>query len=164
MQIRYNITSTVFIVDPSMNFLWEKDEIMLHVSFPSKLRISGSKTVFGQNDRKFWPPKLTVNLASVYPFAHRFPKFCHGPCVAMTSESSKKLFDIARTHKWNHMPVEDVLFNGVMRELANITNIELQTGVCRHLTGARSNKLSDLSKYYAELNINGDQKVWKYVL
>ena len=77
----------------------------------------------------------------------------------MTSDSSKKLFEVARTHKWNHMPVEDVLFNGVMRELANMTNIELQSGVCRHITGARSNKLKDLNKLYSELNVSGNQKI-----
>ena len=90
----------------------------------------------------------------MYPFAHRFPKFCHGPCVAVTSDASKKLFDLSRTHKWNHMPVEDVLFNGVMRELGNMTNIELQGGICRHMTGSRNNKLSNLNKFYAELNGN----------
>ena len=52
------------------------------------------------------------------------------------------------------MPVEDVLFNGVMRELGNMTNIELQGGVCRHMTGSRSEKLSNLNKFYAELNGN----------
>ena len=77
----------------------------------------------------------------------------------MTSDSSKKLFEVASTHKWNHMPVEDVLFNGVMRELANMTNIELQSGVCRHITGARSNKLKDLNKLYSELNVSGNQKI-----
>ena len=77
----------------------------------------------------------------------------------MTSDSSKKLFEVALTHKWNHMPVEDVLFNGVMRELANMTNIELQSGVCRHITGARSNKLKDLNKLYSELNVSGNQKI-----
>ena len=75
--------------------------------------------------------------------------------MAVTSEASKRLFETAMTHKWNHMPVEDVLFNGVMRELANMTNIELQGGICRHITGSRSNKLSDLNKFYSELNING---------
>ena len=79
--------------------------------------------------------------------------------MAMTSDSSRKLFEVALTHKWNHMPVEDVLFNGVMRELANMTHIALQTGVCRHLTGARSSKLSDLNKFYSELNINGNKKI-----
>ena len=52
------------------------------------------------------------------------------------------------------MPVEDVLFNGVMRELGNMTHIELQGGICRHMTGSRNNKLSNLNKLYAELNGN----------
>ena len=50
------------------------------------------------------------------------------------------------------MPVEDVLFNGVMRELANITNIQLQGGICKHMTGSRGNKLTNLDKLYSELN------------
>ena len=52
------------------------------------------------------------------------------------------------------MPVEDVLFNGVMRELANMTNIERQGGICRHMTGTKSSKLANLDKLYSELNGN----------
>ena len=58
---------------------------------------------------------MTVKLALQYPIGHTFPKFCHGPCMAATKDASEAILKAAQTTNWREMPVEDVLFNGVMR-------------------------------------------------
>jgi len=85
--------------------------------------------------RRELPLRLGRNHVSAfqYPIGHTFPKFCHGPCMAATSAASKAILAAAQTTNWRSLPVEDVLFNGVMRTVAGVDNISLMGGVCRHV-------------------------------
>ena len=116
-------------------------------------RVSFSFYTYGAYSQNFLENHR--NSASTYPFGHRYPKFCHGPCVAMTVKASNKIYEVAKTHEWNGLSNEDVLFNGIMREIGDIHNISYHGGICRHLTGTKEQKIKNLEKFYSELY--GDQ-------
>ena len=100
------------------------------------------------------PHRNNENLASTYPFGHRYPKFCHGPCVAMTAKASNKIYETAKTHEWNGLSNEDVLFNGIMREISDMHNISYHAGLCRHLTGTKEQKIQKLDDFYSKLGVD----------
>ena len=50
----------------------------------------------------------------------------------MRRETSAKLLDQAERSRLGEFPLEDVLFNGVFREMANISELVELTDVCYH--------------------------------
>ena len=76
------------------------------------------------------------------------PKFCNGPCALISKQGSKKLFKTASETKNPRFPLEDVLFTGIYRTLANLPDPNLLPGVCEHLmtTNKLNAKLNTLRK------------------
>ena len=77
---------------------------------------------------------------------HVPPPYCNGQCNAMTSAAASAIFHEAKTTNRNNMRLEDVFFAGILREKANVTdinNLETRYGFCRHLAGAMNEKNFD---------------------
>ena len=53
-----------------------------------------------------------------YPFGFKYPKFCHGPCLAISKSASRKIYQTSLKFDWRDKNLEDVLFNGILREMA----------------------------------------------
>ena len=72
----------------------------------------------------------------------------------MTAKASNKIYETAKTHEWNGLSNEDVLFNGIMREISNMHNISYHAGLCRHLTGTKEQKIQKLNDFYSKLGVD----------
>ena len=61
------------------------------------------------------------NFSEIYSeglIRYKYPKFCHGPCLTVSKSASEKIYEAALQYDWRKSKLEDVLFNGVLRELA----------------------------------------------
>ena len=72
----------------------------------------------------------------------------------MTAKASNKIYETAKTHEWNGLSNEDVLFNGIMREIGDMHNISYHAGLCRHLTGTKEQKIQKLNDFYSKLGVD----------
>ena len=89
---------------------------------------------------------MKYNLtAAQYPMGYRYPKFCHGPCMTLSKTASTQIYRVAVDHDWNNIKLEDVLFSGLMRTIANVSSIDIDRNHCRHVS---QNKLDGLSKLF----------------
>ena len=87
-----------------------------------------------------------------YPFGYWFPPFCNGPCAALPVSASAKLLNIAENSKQNGFGLEDVLYTGIYREIANITNIKRLPYICEHFSTHKESHLkARLLRYHITL-------------
>ena len=70
--------------------------------------------------------------SSDYPFGYWFPPFCNGPCAGVPIDISKKVLTVAESRKQSSFGLEDVLFTGIYRQIANVTNIRRLPYICEH--------------------------------
>ena len=95
--------------------------------------------------------KYAMN-ASQYSFGYRYPKFCHGPCMTLSRNASVTIYHVAQNHNWNEFKLEDVLFSGIMRTMANMTSIELAGGNCQHVGGNKTAALQTRFENFKKAN------------
>ena len=94
-----------------------------HISFPTS--VTNIDVTFCTND------DFSVS-SSDYPFGYWFPPFCNGPCAGIPIDISKKLLTVAESRKQSSFGLEDVLFTGIYRQIANVTNIRRLPYICEH--------------------------------
>merc|ERR1719238_2463177 len=80
-----------------------------------------------------------------FPMGHMLPDFCNGPCSSMSLSASKALFQTALTTDNLAFPLEDVLFTGIFRSVAKMSNIKhvVNAKVCHHITKASVQQLTN---------------------
>jgi len=82
---------------------------------------------------------------SHWPGGYYFPVFCNGAGVMLSADSVAKISQqfemLDEAHR--DFPLEDVLFNGVLRSLAAVDEIADYGGVCEHLGETRSEEAVD---------------------
>ena len=54
--------------------------------------------------------------------------------MTLSRSASLKIYDAAIGHGWNDIKLEDVLFSGVMRTIANVSSIEIERSHCVHVS------------------------------
>ena len=59
-------------------------------------------------------------------------KYPRRPCAGMSRETSSRILDQAQKTGLKQFPLEDVLFTGIFREMANITQLTRLPYVCEH--------------------------------
>ena len=78
------------------------------------------------------PSKWSLNIDQ-YSYGYKFPRFCNGPCAGISKTGSEKVLQQAKERLNPGVHLEDVLFTGIYRQLANITEIVTLPGACEHL-------------------------------
>ena len=67
-----------------------------------------------------------------WPAGYFFPTYCGGPCKLVSSNALLKITSVINQSLAEEFPLEDVLFSGIFRTLANVTNIQHKRGLCEH--------------------------------
>ena len=76
--------------------------------------------------------KWTLNIDQ-YSYGYKLPRFCNGPCAVISKTGSEKVLREAKERVNPGVYLEDVLFTGIFRTLANVTEIVTLPGACDHL-------------------------------
>ena len=76
-----------------------------------------------------------------FPMGYMYPPFCNGPCAAMTTSASEKLYKTASKIIQPQFPLEDVLFTGIYRTEAKMNSISLVPRMCEHFVANKENLL-----------------------
>ena len=67
-----------------------------------------------------------------WPAGYFFPTYCGGPCKLVSSNALLKISNVINHSLVEKFPLEDVLFSGIFRTIANVTNIQHKRGLCEH--------------------------------
>ena len=67
-----------------------------------------------------------------WPAGYFFPTYCGGPCKLVSSNALLKITSVINKSLAEKFPLEDVLFSGIFRTIANVTNIQHKRGLCEH--------------------------------
>lgn len=68
-----------------------------------------------------------------WPAGYYIPSFCTGPGVLVSRASVVQIKHEFDRTAIDNFPLEDVLFTGIMRQKAGLTNIRDKSGTCSHL-------------------------------
>ena len=49
-----------------------------------------------------------------------YPVYCAGPCTIMSAPTAKAIYSTALRTNWRGLPIEDVLFTGIIRNRASL--------------------------------------------
>ncbi|CBY42035.1 unnamed protein product [Oikopleura dioica] len=71
----------------------------------------------------------------VWPNNYRSPTYCGGACTVLTSSAAKTIYNVASRIEFNKLNIDDMLFTGVYRELANMPVPPVNRRLCHHFTG-----------------------------
>ena len=112
------------IPDPALYCMWNGIKPQIPMRF-SKYKGESSNFLVKNN--------VVFSVSSSdYPFGYWFPPFCNGPCAGVPVDISKKLLTVAESRKQSSFGLEDVLFTGIYRQIANVTNIRRLPYICEH--------------------------------
>ncbi|CBY32984.1 unnamed protein product [Oikopleura dioica] len=88
----------------------------------------------------------------VWPDNYRYPTYCAGACTVLRSSAAQKIYNVARKIELNEFNIDDVLFTGVYRELANIPVPSVKHNLCHHFTGDYNALLTKFRTYDSKIN------------
>ena len=104
-------------------------QMLVYSKYPTRFVTRVAVAIWQESSLRLRKPFKSCFLkhisASQYPIGHTYPEFCHGPCMAATAAASQAILAAAKTTNWRSMPVEDVLFNGIMRTVPLTTSLTL---------------------------------------
>ena len=95
--------------------------------------------------------KIPISYAD-YPVGYLYPPWCHGGAVGMRKEIASRLLEIRALAGHNEFYVDDVLFYGIYRELAGISQFySHRRSTCAHWTSVNeTQKIEKLNALFKE--------------
>jgi len=84
----------------------------------------------------------------VWPDNYRYPTYCAGACTVMSSSTAQKIYSVARKIELSDFNMEDVLFTGVYRTLADIEKPAVNRRLCHHYAGDYDAILEKFNSHY----------------
>ncbi|CBY16153.1 unnamed protein product [Oikopleura dioica] len=76
-----------------------------------------------------------IQINDVWPDNYRYPTYCGGACTILTSSAAQTIYNVASRIEFNELNIDDMLFTGVYRELANMPVPSVNRRLCHHFTG-----------------------------
>ncbi|CAG5094687.1 Oidioi.mRNA.OKI2018_I69.XSR.g13779.t1.cds [Oikopleura dioica] len=140
-----NLASWIIIHDDDTFIKYERQyEIFKRSNFFPKEHLQCMYGYFTEEAPLRWS-KYGVGFRE-YPFGYYYPKFCHGPCMSLSKAAASKIYHQAMITNWNGIILEDVLFSGIIRELANVTSMDIERGSCEHISSRLPSKEAAFQK------------------